>query len=159
MLQSCQSLIWRCVCTHTHTLTAKSVGVRKEWIDYSKPSGKFTFWVKLVEVIGKKVKCSKFAWEFGRWEVCDLYSLDIQVKSVLRYRPVSHMVNEMLFEHEAPLFDNVKQGTFHKASINPHPSVEHLNQLHGLHLQIDLLKPCKHIANIPETLVFLCFTY
>lgn len=61
------------------------------------------------------------------------------------------MVNEMLFEHEAPLFDDVEQGTFHDASIDPHPSVKHLNRLHGLHLHVDLLKPCKHILNITQT--------
>lgn len=65
------------------------------------------------------------------------------------------MVNEMLFEHEAPLFDSVEQGTFHDASIDHHPTVEHLNRLHSLHLHIDLLKPCTHILNIIKTLAFL----
>lgn len=55
--------------------------------------------------------------------------------------PVGNVVNEVLFEHEAPLFDNVKQGTLHATAINPHPPVEHMYWLQTLHLVIDFLIP------------------
>lgn len=51
------------------------------------------------------------------------------------------MVDEVLFEHEAPLFDDVEQGTLHAPAIHPHPSEEHMHRLQTLHLLIDLLIP------------------
>lgn len=96
-------------------------------------------------VKGKKFKVLAL----GRQKVCDGHSPVAQVKSEVSYLPVGHVANEMLFEHEAPLFDNVEQGALHHAAINPNPTVEDFNRLHGLHLHVDLLKPCKHIVNIP----------
>lgn len=51
------------------------------------------------------------------------------------------MVDEVLFEHEAPLFDGVEQGTLHATAIHPHPPEEHMHRLQTLHLLIDLLIP------------------
>lgn len=55
--------------------------------------------------------------------------------------PVGHMINEVLFEHEAPLFDDVEQSDLHAAAVHPHPPVEHVDRLQGLHLLIKSLIP------------------
>lgn len=51
------------------------------------------------------------------------------------------MVDEMLFEHEAPLFDDIKQSVLHAAAIHSHPAVEHLHWSQTLHLLVDFLIP------------------
>lgn len=53
--------------------------------------------------------------------------------------PVGNKVNEVLFEHVAPLFDYVEQSTLHATAIHPHPPVEHMHRLQSLHLFIYLL--------------------
>lgn len=49
------------------------------------------------------------------------------------------MVDKVLLEHEAPLFDDVEQGTLHSATIYPHPSQEHVDRLQALDLLVDFL--------------------
>ena len=53
------------------------------------------------------------------------------------------MVNEVLFEHEAPLFDDDEQGALHATAIHPHPPMEHMHRLQTLHLLIDPLVPAE----------------
>ena len=49
------------------------------------------------------------------------------------------MINEMLFEHVAPSFDDIEQGLFEWSSINLEPVVKDLYSLYALHLLVDLL--------------------
>lgn len=49
------------------------------------------------------------------------------------------MVDKVLLEHEAPFFDDVKQGTLHRATIYPHPSQENMDRLQALDLLTDFL--------------------
>ena len=49
------------------------------------------------------------------------------------------MVNEMLFEHEAPSLDDVEQGLFEGFGINPEPSVKYLDWFNVLSFLIDSL--------------------
>lgn len=49
------------------------------------------------------------------------------------------MVDKVLLEHEAPLFDDVEQGTLHIATIYSHPSQENMDRLQALNLLIDFL--------------------
>ena len=56
-----------------------------------------------------------------------------------QHLPVGDMVNEMLFEHEAPSLDDVEQGLFERFGVNPEPLVKHLDRLNVLGLLIDLL--------------------
>lgn len=55
--------------------------------------------------------------------------------------PIGYMVYEVLFEHEAPFFDDVEQGTLHASAVHSHPPVEHMYRHQTLHLLIDLLIP------------------
>lgn len=36
------------------------------------------------------------------------------------------MIDEVLFEHEAPLLDGVEQGTLHAPTIHLHPPMEYM---------------------------------
>lgn len=49
------------------------------------------------------------------------------------------MVDKVLLEHEAPLFDDVEQGTLHSTTIYSHPSQENMDRLQALNLLIDFL--------------------
>ena len=40
------------------------------------------------------------------------------------------MINEVLFEHEAPFLDSSKQGLFEWSSIHTEPHVNHFTGLH-----------------------------
>lgn len=53
--------------------------------------------------------------------------------------PVSDMVHEMLFEHEAPLFDYIQQRRFKGPCIDLHPAVKHLDGLQPAHVLMELL--------------------
>lgn len=55
--------------------------------------------------------------------------------------PVSHMVDEVLFKHVAPLFDDVEQSTLHITAVHSQPPEEHVHRLQTLHLLVDLLIP------------------
>lgn len=55
--------------------------------------------------------------------------------------PVGYVIDEVLFEHETPLFDDIKQGILHATAIHSHPPMEHLHWLQTLHLLVDFLIP------------------
>ena len=49
------------------------------------------------------------------------------------------MVNQMLFEHEAPALDDVEQGLFEGLGIHSEPSLKHGQTFKCCHLIINLL--------------------
>jgi len=49
------------------------------------------------------------------------------------------MINEVLFEHVTPSFDDIEQGLFEWPSVNLEPVVKDLYSLYVLHLLVDLL--------------------
>ena len=53
--------------------------------------------------------------------------------------PVCDVVNEVLFEHVAPSFDDIEQSLFERPSIDLEPIVEELYALYTFHLLVDLL--------------------
>ena len=64
------------------------------------------------------------------------------------------MINEVLFEHVAPSFDNIEQGLFEWPSINLEPVVKDLYSLYILHLLVDLLvrvNLSKHTSTVTNT--------
>ena len=58
--------------------------------------------------------------------------------------PVGDVINQVLFEHKAPPLDDVQQGVFEGAGVNPEPHVKHGRSFQHLHLCVDLLI-CVHL--------------
>jgi len=56
-----------------------------------------------------------------------------------RHAPVSDVVDEVLFEHEAPLLDYVEQGLSERARVDAEPALEHDAAFHRLHVLVDRL--------------------
>ena len=50
--------------------------------------------------------------------------------------PVGHVINKMLFEHEAPFLDSCKQGLFEWSDIHMEPCINHFSTLKKLILNI-----------------------
>ena len=53
--------------------------------------------------------------------------------------PVSHMINEVLFEHVTPPLDGGQQSLFEWPGIDSEPPINDLRPLDLIHLSIDLL--------------------
>ena len=65
------------------------------------------------------------------------------------------MINEVLFEHVAPSFDDIEQALFEWPSINLEPEVKDLYSLYALHLLVDLLVR----VNLSVVRNFIIFVY
>lgn len=72
------------------------------------------------------------------------------------------MVDKVLFEHEAPLFDDVEQGTLHVTAIHLHPPEEHTHRHQTLHLLVELLVPTvwqqtgfSHVIKLNQTQILI----
>ena len=57
----------------------------------------------------------------------------------LTISPVCDVVDEVLFEHEAPPLDDVEQRLFEGACVDAEPVVKQLDAFDRLHLVVDLL--------------------
>lgn len=53
--------------------------------------------------------------------------------------PVGDMINEMLFEHEAPSFDNIQKSLLEWFCINSKPAIKNFHAINLLNLRIDFL--------------------
>jgi len=65
------------------------------------------------------------------------------------------MVNEVLFEHEAPLLDDVEQGALQAPAVHPHPPEENMHRLQTPHLLVDLLIPAD-VQQTPAQYTLMC---
>ena len=56
------------------------------------------------------------------------WSLGNLTKFAISYTPVGDVVDEVLLEHVAPLFDLIQECLFERLRVYPQPVVEHLRQ-------------------------------
>ena len=57
----------------------------------------------------------------------------------IRISPVGDMVNEVLFEHVAPAFDDVEDRLFERFGVDAEPAFKQRRSLHQLNLLVNLL--------------------